>query len=78
MLMQNMAVTFATKEETKVNGHFPNRWKRRVNIAARRATIYLAHYALGNTYGMIWLLHDVSDHHDLSDDYYQDAYMAEP
>ena len=41
-----MAVALATKEGRNANGHFANRWKRRVSLAARRAIIYQAHYAL--------------------------------
>ena len=41
-----MAVALATKEGRNANGHFANRWKRRISLAARRAIIYQAHYAL--------------------------------
>ena len=39
-------LALATKEGRNANGHFANRWKRHISLAARRAIIYQAHYAL--------------------------------
>ena len=41
---------FCNKRGNQSQRSLPNRWRRRVNIAARRATIYQAHYVLVNTY----------------------------
>ena len=35
--LYKMAVAFATKEGRNDNGHFANRWKMRISLAARRA-----------------------------------------
>ena len=39
-------VPITYKQGRNANGHFANRWKRRISLAARRAIIYQAHYAL--------------------------------
>ena len=56
-----MAVALATVRNA--NGHFANRWKRRISLAARRAMIYQAHYALRKH-----LREEHPDYDELSDD----------
>ena len=58
-----MAEALATKEGTNANGHFANRWKRRISLAARRAMIYQAHDALRQ-----YMREDHPDYDELSDD----------
>ena len=53
----------AKKEGRNANGHFANRWKRRISLAARRAMIYQAHYALRK-----YFREDHPDYDELSDD----------
>ena len=58
-----MAVPLATKEGRNANDHFAHRWKRRISLAARRAMIYQAHYALRK-----YLLENHPGYDELSDD----------
>ena len=58
-----MAVALATKEGRNANGQFANRWKRRICLAAKRAMIYQAQYALRKH-----LRDEMPGYDDLSDD----------
>ena len=63
VVLFKMAVALATKEGINANIQFANRWKRRICIAAKRAMIYQAPYALPKH-----LRDDMPGHDDLSDD----------
>ena len=58
-----MAVALATKEGRNANGHFANRWKRRISLATRRAMICQGYYALRKR-----LREDHPDYDELCDD----------
>ena len=61
--LYKIAKALATKEGRNANGHFANRGKRGISLAARRAKIYQAHYALRKH-----LCEDHPDYDELSDD----------